>query len=95
MSQTPNEIIVYWNSSDRENEGWAYRVGNTSPVGPGTIAAGRIEESGFMIHLEPTAGPSEQIEAVVALAWHYGIEIDSGAVAYDPADLSATWEAVS
>lgn len=92
----PDEIIVYWNSTDRANEGWAYRVSHCSPTGPGTMAAGRIADKSFgLCHLEPDAKPSEQIEAVVTIAWHYGIDIDSGSVAYDPANLSATWEAVA
>ena len=74
MTRELKQIEVYWDSQDPANEGWAERL----TYDDGHQESGPCDE---LDHDDATSG--ELQDAVVALAWANGIEIDTAAVAAD------------
>ena len=71
-NRTVTRVLIYWDSQDSINEGWAYRV---------TFSDG-TEESGISGFPQQDDATREQLrDAVVAVAYEYDIEISGDDVA--------------
>lgn len=77
----PIRITIWWDAEDKTNEHWRERVG---------WADGRVDE-GLHEGLNPAERPNTTRlqEAVVALAWHHGLDLEDGDVTVD--GLTADW----
>lgn len=77
MSDQISRVLVYWDSTDPQNEGWAYRVS----ADHGDIASGALKDQ---YDLPTDADGTALQEAVVQVAYAHDLEIETGDVTAEP-----------
>lgn len=79
-TKTATSVLVYWDSQDPTNEGWAYRVS----ADHGDIASGSMDDLGGCGDLPTDADGSALQDAVVSVAHQHDIEITADDVVCEP-----------
>lgn len=75
MARALTQAEIYWDSQDRANEGWAFRL---------TYEDGHQESGEWEGSTPIDAAHSHLEDAVVDLAYENGVEIERGNVAAEP-----------